>query len=84
MITDNHIIQGDCTQLLKTFPDRSIALVLTDPPYFVRYQDHSGRTIANTGATGLDNFCCTIAPIVFATARASCDPLAVAVVFPRH
>ncbi len=47
MTQHNRILQGDCTQLLKTLPDNSVDLVVTDPPYFVRYKDRSGRTIAN-------------------------------------
>ena len=47
MLTTNAIIQGDCTQILKTLPSESADFVLTDPPYFVRYKDRSGRTIAN-------------------------------------
>lgn len=31
----NQIIQGDCLEVMKTFPDKSIDLVLTDPPYGV-------------------------------------------------
>ena len=31
----NHIYQGDCLEVMKTFPDKSIDLVLTDPPYGV-------------------------------------------------
>lgn len=51
--TYNHIIQGDCTEVLKTLPDRSIDFVLTDPPYGVRYKDRSGRTILNDGNLGV-------------------------------
>jgi len=29
----NQIITGDCLEVMKTFPDKSIDLVLTDPPY---------------------------------------------------
>ena len=29
----NHIYQGDCLEIMKTFPDKSVDLVLTDPPY---------------------------------------------------
>jgi adenine-specific DNA-methyltransferase len=43
----NQIIQGDCLQVLKSFPSRSVDLVVTDPPYLVNYRDRSGRTIAN-------------------------------------
>jgi DNA modification methylase len=47
MFQGNQIIQGDCTEVLKTLPDRSVDFVLTDPPYFVRYKDRHGRTIKN-------------------------------------
>jgi DNA modification methylase len=47
MTHHNRILQGDCTQLLKSVPDNSVDFILTDPPYFVRYKDRSGRTIAN-------------------------------------
>ncbi len=43
----NCIINGDCTEVLKTIADESVDFVLTDPPYFVRYKDRTGRTIAN-------------------------------------
>jgi adenine-specific DNA-methyltransferase len=46
-LPENRIIEGDCTAVLKTFPDASVDLVLTDPPYGVRYRDRRGRTIAN-------------------------------------
>jgi DNA modification methylase len=29
----NEIILGDCLEVMKTFPDKSVDLVLTDPPY---------------------------------------------------
>jgi len=37
MIDDfkNKIIQGDCVEVMKTMPDKSVDLVLTDPPYGV-------------------------------------------------
>jgi DNA modification methylase len=47
MTTYNHVLEGDCTQLLRTLPSESIDLVVTDPPYFVNYRDRTGRTIAN-------------------------------------
>lgn len=36
----NQIIQGDCLEVMKTFPDKSVDLVLTDPPYNL---DYTGR-----------------------------------------
>lgn len=32
----NQIIQGDCLEILKTFPDKSVDLILTDPPYGIK------------------------------------------------
>ena len=54
----NRVIQGDCTAVLKTLPGESVDFVLTDPPYFVRYKDRSGRTIRNDRYPGqiLDAF----------------------------
>jgi site-specific DNA-methyltransferase (adenine-specific) len=54
----NRIIQGDCTAVLKALPGESVDFVLTDPPYFVRYKDRSGRTIRNDRYPGqiLDAF----------------------------
>jgi len=47
MMFSNQVIQGDCTQVLSTLPSDSVDLAVTDPPYFVRYKDRTGRTIAN-------------------------------------
>jgi site-specific DNA-methyltransferase (adenine-specific) len=44
---DGRIIHGDCTDVMKHFPTERIQLVVTDPPYAVRYRDRSGRTLAN-------------------------------------
>jgi hypothetical protein len=41
----NRIINGDCTEVLNSIAAESVDFVLTDPPYFVRYKDRSGRTI---------------------------------------
>jgi DNA modification methylase len=48
----NRIINGDCTEALKTIATESVDFVLTDPPYFVRYKDRSGRTIRNDSHSG--------------------------------
>jgi len=34
----NRIICGDCLEVMKDIPDKSIDLVLTDPPYGMNYQ----------------------------------------------
>jgi site-specific DNA-methyltransferase (adenine-specific) len=41
------ILHGDCARILPTLAGESVDLVLTDPPYGVRYRDRHGRTIAN-------------------------------------
>ena len=46
----NRIIHGDCREVLKTLPSESVDFVLTDPPYFVRYKDRTGRSVRNDGA----------------------------------
>ena len=33
-----NLLHGDCLDLMKTIPDKSIDLVLTDPPYNVQGQ----------------------------------------------
>lgn len=43
----DQIIEGDCAAVLKSFPDACIDLVVTDPPYLVRYRDRTHRTIRN-------------------------------------
>ena len=29
----NHLIHGDCLEYLRQMPDKSVTLLLTDPPY---------------------------------------------------
>lgn len=36
----NKVIQGDCLDIMKDIPDKSIDLVLTDPPYGIDYQSN--------------------------------------------
>jgi len=38
MLETNKIYQGDCIEVLKTFPDESVDFVLTDPPYNVNLE----------------------------------------------
>jgi site-specific DNA-methyltransferase (adenine-specific) len=47
MFPSNEILHGDCTHVLKQLPDAFVDLIVTDPPYGVRYQDRFGRTVAN-------------------------------------
>ncbi len=47
----NQILCGDSTNVLSNFPNGSIDLVITDPPYLCRYRDRTGRTLANDDNT---------------------------------
>ena len=39
----NRIIQGDCIQVLKSFPDESIDLIFADPPYNLQLKNELNR-----------------------------------------
>ena len=43
----NGVTCGDCIDVMAHLPARSVDFVLTDPPYLVRYHDHSGRRVIN-------------------------------------
>ena len=43
----NTVLHGDCVRLMRRMAAESVDLVLTDPPYLVRYRSRDGRTIAN-------------------------------------
>lgn len=38
----NKIICGDCLEVMKDIPDKSVDLVLTDPPYGIEYKSNMG------------------------------------------
>ena len=35
----NQVIQGDCLEVMKEIPDKSIDLILVDPPYGINYRE---------------------------------------------
>jgi site-specific DNA-methyltransferase (adenine-specific) len=43
----NKVIQGDCITVMRSLPNASVDLVLTDPPYLVNYIARDGRRCAN-------------------------------------
>ena len=43
----NGVTCGDCIDVMAHMPAGSVDFVLTDPPYLVRYHDHSGRRVIN-------------------------------------
>ncbi|TQR60627.1 DNA-methyltransferase, partial [Campylobacter troglodytis] len=40
----DEILQGDCVQILKTLPDKSVDLIFADPPYFMQTEGELLRT----------------------------------------
>jgi modification methylase len=51
---DNTIIQGDCVEVLREFPDGSIDLIFADPPYNMQLQNDLYRP-NNTKVKGVDD-----------------------------
>lgn len=46
--TENGILyNADCVELLKKFPEKSVDLVLTDPPYGLNYRSNHGAKTGN-------------------------------------
>jgi site-specific DNA-methyltransferase (adenine-specific) len=43
----NQVITGDCLRMLPQLPAGSVDMVLTDPPYLVRYHSRDGRAVPN-------------------------------------
>ena len=41
----NRILSGDCIKVMEQLPGACIDLVVTDPPYLVRYRERSGRSV---------------------------------------
>lgn len=41
----NHIHLGDCINLMQSIRDKSVDLIVTDPPYLVSYKSRDGRSI---------------------------------------
>ena len=39
----NQIYQMDCMELLSQIPDGYVSMILTDPPYGIRYQNNFAR-----------------------------------------
>jgi len=50
----NKIIQGDCLEILKTIPDNSVDLVLTDPPYNISKKNNFGTMERYNKYKGMD------------------------------
>lgn len=40
MLEPNNIYCGDCLELMKSMPDKSVDLILTDPPYGMNYKSN--------------------------------------------
>jgi DNA modification methylase len=46
-VPTNAVLPGDCISIMRSLPADSIDLILTDPPYLVRYLDRDDRSIQN-------------------------------------
>ena len=46
----NKIIQGDCLEVMKDIPDKSVDMVLTDPPYNISKKNN----FKTMGRAGID------------------------------
>ena len=44
----NRIIHGDCIEVMRTMPETSVNLIVTDPPYIVNYRSRDGRRCGDT------------------------------------
>ena len=49
----NQIVQGDCLEVMKEIPDKSVDLTLSDPPYLMNYR--SNRRIKKPKFGYIDN-----------------------------
>lgn len=49
----NQIIEGDCLEVMKEIPDKSVDLVVTDPPYLIDYKTNRRKDKSH-------DFCSTI------------------------
>lgn len=43
----NQIIQGDCLEVMKKIPDKSVDLILTDPPYGMNFRSNHRKVKYN-------------------------------------
>ncbi len=50
------LMQGDCLELMKTIPDKSVHLLLTDIPYGKVNRETSGLRNFNKGKADIVNF----------------------------
>lgn len=43
----NTLVKGDCIEVMRQLPPKSVDFILTDPPYLVNYRDRNGRRLQN-------------------------------------
>lgn len=65
MFPINQVLQGDCTRVLRMLPNEVVVLVVTDPPYGVRYED----AVAGVFEIARSRFFSCLDPIHVATQR---------------
>lgn len=52
----NDIIKGDCIEVLKSFPDKSVNCIFADPPYFMQSTGKNGKEKKLMRADGKGEF----------------------------
>ena len=49
------LMQGDCLELMKNIPDKSIDLIVTDPPYLIKYKTNRRKDKTHDFCTEIAN-----------------------------
>lgn len=49
------LMQGDCLELMKDIPDKSIDLIVTDPPYLIKYKTNRRKDKQHDFCTEIAN-----------------------------
>ena len=51
-----NLYNGDCLEVMKDIPDKSVDMVLTDPPYLMNYQSNYRKSKYNKIENDKNNF----------------------------
>lgn len=51
----NYIEQGDCLKLIRQIPDKSIDLIITDPPYLIKNTKAGGKSALAKSIQGMND-----------------------------
>lgn len=65
----NHIYRGDCIEVMKSWPDKCVDLIITDPPYGMNFQSNMRFNKFKKIEGDADSFPVHIFPELFRLAR---------------